>query len=409
MKAKVLFSMFVLLAVNSVAGAQTTPAKPNPVSQPAAGAPSGTILPPDSMVTGPYLLGPGDVISVASIGFPQFNSQIAIPPDGFITPILIKKHINVVGMTTDQLAAQLVQEYSKYVVSPDFTVSLVQKRPIQPISVFGAISGNLNWQPGLHLIDALARLGGSQTGANLSRVVLTHPNGESVTLDVSHPETKANSPENVLLGEGDTIYIPLKHEMISVTGEVGAPGAYAYTHKMTVMEAISDAAGLRMENADLANAVLTRDGKQTPLDLYALYKENKIQNNMPLEPGDSIFVPKVRNRVYFLGAVSKIGWYNLRPGDKLMDALTQMGPEKDADLAHIRVIEISGDKKAYKPLIVNFQKIENGDVSGNIPLHAGEVIFVPKRGHKFGLSDVLGALYPLNLLDGAARLFSGNF
>ncbi len=410
------FAAVALLGVlsGSVAAQQSSSTSPAPTNAntPATSTPStsGT-LPPDSLVqAGPYQLAPGDVISITSIGFPQFDAaQMVIPPDGNISPVLINKRISVVGMTTNELAKLLQHEYSNYVVNPDFTVTLVQKRSQHPISFYGAVSGNLNPQVGLHIIDALARLGGDQRTIDLSRVVVTHANGQSVTLDLSHPEDKAQSPDNILLQEGDNIYLPVRHSMVEVTGEVTNPGAYKYHEQMTVMEAIADAGNFDREKADLQDVTITHDGKTRPLSLYGVYHENNLANNITLHRGDSIFIPKVKDRVYFLGEVNRIGYYNLKPGDHLLDALTQMGPSHDADLSNIRVVKVSGNKKLYSVQYVNIQAIEKGDGKGNILLEPGEVIFVPKRGHKFGLSDVLGALTGLNLLDGAARLVTGHY
>ncbi len=396
----------------AVSAQQSAPTVPAHVSTPAAPAsPLATSLPPGTLVQpGPYQLAPGDVISITSIGFPQFDAaQMVIPPDGTISPILINKRISVVGMTTNDLAVLLQHEYSNYVVNPDFTVTLAQKRSQHPISFYGALSGNLNPQVGMHIIDALARLGGDQRTIDLTHVVVTHADGQSVTLDLSHPEDKAQSPDNILLQEGDNVYLPVRHSMVEVTGEVTSPGAYKYHEQMTVMEAVAEAGNFDREKADLQDATITQDGKTRPLSLYGVYHENNLANNIVLKPGDSIFIPKVKNRVYFLGEVNQIGYYNLKPGDHLLDALTQMGPSHDADLSHIRVVKVSGDKKLYSVQYVDIQAIEKGDGKGNIVLEPGEVIFVPKRGHKFGLSDVLGALTGLNLLDGAARLVTGHY
>ncbi len=397
----------------------TTPSSPNTLPTPT----GPNTLPPSSLASiGLYELGPGDVISVNTLLNPEFAvPSLVVPPDGYVqfkslTQDGKPKEINLIGLTTTQLATTLNDEYGRNVLqTPDFTVTLIQKRSSQPISVFGALAGSVQLEPGLRVIDALARIGGNEQDADMHNITVTHTNGQSVTLDLSHPETKGDSAENIALTEGDTIYVPLRHEMVAVTGEVTDPGAYPFVNHMTVMDAIGKAGNLLTQKADLANATLTRDGKTTTLDLYGLYHENKLVNNISLQPGDSIYIPKIVNRVYILGDVSRMGWYELKPGDRLLDALTNAGLPQDAEINKIRVITVSPNKMEYSRQICNLKTIIYGTGQGkealknNILLKPGMVIFVPQHGQKFGINSLFTLMSGVNLIDGAARLVTGQY
>jgi len=89
-------------------------------------------------------------------------------------------------------------------------------------------------------------------------------------------------------------------------GQLEKPGFVPITDvPLTVTDLISQAGGLKPE-ADLRAATLMRNGKSLPLDLYALYYQGDISQNIRLQPGDILTVPENRyNKVFVLGEVTK--------------------------------------------------------------------------------------------------------
>lgn len=91
-----------------------------------------------------------------------------------------------------------------------------------------------------------------------------------------------------------------------VMGQVDKPGVVPITDvPLTITDLIAQAGGVKPE-AELHGATLMRDGKSMPIDLYALYYQGDISQNVRLQPGDILTIPENRyNKVFVLGEVTK--------------------------------------------------------------------------------------------------------
>jgi len=115
-------------------------------------------------------------------------------------------------------------------------------------------------------------------------------------------EKLKNSPYNILLEDGDKIYIPKVPQSILVFGEVYNPSAFVYRKGITVREAISLAGGLT-KDADKENIfVIKADG-------------TTISSG---EGGHLISWNSTKKRFVWGGGESKILDYRLQPGDAVI-------------------------------------------------------------------------------------------
>lgn len=383
-------------------------------------------------VTASYMLGPGDVLSIKVVNMPFLSMDVTVPPDGKITPAPSPTPISVVGLTTEQLVEKLTTIWEEYVHNPSVSVNITQLRPQDAISLYGyaSSSGSISEKPGLKLLDVVAHFGGAGSIGDLSHLTVTHKNGTSVILDLSHPEIKGDSPDNILMQPGDIIYVPRRYEYISVLGEVQKPGSILYQDKIRVLDAIAAAGGFVEGEANLFDATITDDGKVMPINLYDLYSGGKIALNILLHPGDEIYVPRITNQVFVMGAVTNAGPYNFRPGDHLLDVINHSVPVGNvADMGRIQIIHTKqindiraklavSPKKSDQELLdpknqndlskllhkekaiiqINFNGFTGGNLAVNVPLSPGDVIMVPYRHQGFGIQQIFQTLSGLNLL-----------
>ena len=359
-----------------------------------------------------YRIAPDDTLIISVVNFKEDlpSQQVLVTPDGLISVPLLGA-VPVAGKTTDEVTQTLTRGWKKYLVNPAVSVSLMTKHAEQVvIGGFVAHPGVAPYRPSLRVLDAIAQAGDVLPNGDMSKVVVTHGDHTQQTLDLSHPERKGDSPDDLALADKDAVYVPELRDEFSVVGEVSKPGSYPYKSDMTVLDALT-AVGPMLPTADLSAATVTHNGHDQRIDLQPMLHGTDMNNNFKLSAGDRIVIPQ-GGRTYVYGAVAKPGFYQYQPNDRLLDALNAAGgpisgSDYGADLKKVNIVRPSPNKMEATVIKVNMENYlrpdgNKVDMKGNPPLQPGDAIYVSDRKSK---PNILSSLSSIGILLQGARIF----
>ena len=166
---------------------------------------------------------------------------------------------------------------------------------------------------------------------------------------------------------------------VSLFGEIES-GLYPLRGKTTVLDLVIKA-GADLATADLKNIRVIRRGKTYQLNLYkTIFQEDESQN-IALEANDVVIVDGLSspdNQIHVLGEIKKPGAYNYQYNMNLVSAISQAGGLTDIAVTDNVVIIRDGFEN---PTLIasNMKKLlEKADLSQNIHLQNGDVVYVPK-------------------------------
>ena len=163
------------------------------------------------------------------------------------------------------------------------------------------------------------------------------------------------------------------------------PGVYPLKGKTTLLNTLISIGG-HTPKADLSRVELTREGKIYYVNLYKMLTQGGEGMDIILENGDRVIIPElptfkeekfVTNRIYVLGEVSAPGLIETKTDTTLLEAITRAGGVKlTAAKSKARIVR--GDIRNPEVIPINLKRlIDKSDLSLNVKLQNGDVIYVP--------------------------------
>ncbi|MGV3526679.1 MAG: SLBB domain-containing protein [Candidatus Sericytochromatia bacterium] len=198
----------------------------------------------------------------------------------------------------------------------------------------------------------------------------------------------------------------------TIVGKVNRPGNYSLNQPLRVLDAIGLAGGFSVgiikndstELADLRNAFLVRDGLVLPVDFEALVRQGRVLHNIPLLPGDYLYVPSVaQQEVYVLGEVYEQNSFPFREGMSVGQAVAYAkGPRDLANLSQVLLTR----GRLYQPerYVLDLKAILNAEAP-DVLLEAGDVIYVSAGPLKSFEQIMEVALPALQAIQGGVLLY----
>ena len=217
----------------------------------------------------------------------------------------------------------------------------------------------------------------------MSRSVIVRPDGK-VTLpavgDLLAAEmTPAVLSENIATAMKKYIKQPvvtvsvqeIRNNRVYITGG-NLSRVFEMTTQMTLLKLLSALGDF--STSDLRRAYLSRNGKQLPTDVYALYFAGDLSQDIELKAEDIIFIPgNEDNIVYVLGAVVNPQPIHYREGMRVLDAV--LGAGGFNEFAKVSAIIII--KKDQQKIKINLDKVQKDkNLENNVTLAPGDYIIV---------------------------------
>jgi len=239
-----------------------------------------------------YLLGPGDIISVKVFESPELSIEARVSENGTISYPLIG-NLPVGGLTasaTGSLIAKRLKD-GGFVRQPFVNVGIAQYRSVQ-VSVLGQVARPGRYpmeQSASRVTDVLAMAGGALATA-ADAVWLVSQEGDKarrVEIDVAAVMRAGDASKNVIVKNGDTIYVP-RGPNFYIYGEVQRAGQYRVERGMNVTQALAVGGGPTTRGTDRGMRISRRDAGGNLVTREA-------DPNEPILPDDILYV---RERVF---------------------------------------------------------------------------------------------------------------
>lgn len=160
-----------------------------------------------------YRLHAGDVVTVSYRLSPEFNADLTIQPDGYVTLPMIGP-VRLASETISEATDAVKKAASARLKNPQVTVTLKDfERPYVTVSGYVIHPGKVEVRGPLTTLRAVALAGGFSEGANRSQVLLIRPisetMGETKVIDLARSLKDRNQKvTDSSLKPGDMIFIP---------------------------------------------------------------------------------------------------------------------------------------------------------------------------------------------------------
>ncbi|MBN2124646.1 MAG: polysaccharide biosynthesis/export family protein [Deltaproteobacteria bacterium] len=258
-----------------------------------------------------YRIGPLDILEISSyIGDKVETVAVPVNSRGKISYSFIDDAM-VAGLTPSQVDELLTEKLSSYVRKPRINVLVKEFRSknamvmgelasLRASTVAQAASGRVALKGKTTLMDLISSAGGYTVDADIKNVKLIRE-GRTFLINLYDIIEKGDTAQDVIIDDGDVLNIPELPEYgerVYVMGEVNAQGVYSLKDAQDLLAAIS-LAGSFTSVAKEENTLIVRGYERgnKPLvmmaDLNALLRKADLSQNISLEDGDLVYVPRM--------------------------------------------------------------------------------------------------------------------
>lgn len=220
--------------------------------------------------------------------------------------------------------------------------------------------------------EVINRAGGLALNGSERRIEIRRKGGGVVHVDLLAFKLFGRLDQNPYVTDNDTVFVPLRKDVIQVAGAVKRPDFYELKDEKTLLQVIDLAGGFNAatamkepiriirfkegvksveevsaENETMKNfAILNGDVVVVP---NIVTKGTKFDYNVASIPGDQVFYPSYEDRVFVLGGVAFPGAYEFSPYYSVSQYITLAGGLNERGKTKYKVITIEGKARKVRP------------------------------------------------------------
>lgn len=334
-------------------------------------------------VPGNYRLGAGDTVLLQLFGQESISHTLIVDREGRLT-IPKLGPIAVAGLSYDEMKSLINHQVTTRLLGMQAAISMGELRSMQ-IFVLGEAH-----QPGAYTVSALTTIsqalfasGGLTDIASLRNVRLMRA-GEVVTeFDLYDLLIRGDASKDRILQPGDAVFIPPRGGMVRVEGEVTRPAIYEVKQGETLAHLIEFAGGLLPSAYDAALLLQRKNNNQRVSRTLDASKKQVLA--AAIYGGDELLVPKISaqldNSVQIIGAVTRPGAYEWRPGVKISHFISSFSQDllPDADFSYGLIVRESAKTREIKVLQFDVTSALRGDAKHDKLLEARDQVLFFSR------------------------------
>lgn len=327
------------------------------------------------LLTGPapdgYTVGPGDELVLVVTGDVEFAHELQVTNGGFVVVPEVGR-VTVANQPMRSVRAllkdRLAESYSTITRGTSTVDVTLSRFGVHQIYVTGEVA-----QPGAYQLSSIATVtnalyaaGGPTEQGTLRDVRIRRRDGGEVTLDLYPYLLSGDIGGDVVLEQGDVVFVPLRGRRVKVSGAVKRPAEYELDEQEDLLQLLRAAGGFEADarrdrltiHRVLLPAAARGGAPRAAIDLElpeaAGAKEREMGGvlvpSVGLQDGDSVVVdvvPDVSAGLYVTvgGLVEAPGQFPWHPGMTLLDLiLLARGPQIGADLRHAEVSRLPSDR-----------------------------------------------------------------
>ena len=236
-----------------------------------------------------YVLGPGDKLEIFVFRRDEMKEEATVSPTGKISYYLIGD-LQAGGSTRFQLRDTIAARLAKFIKKPEVVVRITEYRS-HKIYLLGQVKnpGVYTMTTDFSLLEAISAAGGTTPNANLGGAYVVR-DGKILLVNFVKLIEQGNMEENIPLSPEDVIYIAdSRDQRVFVLGEVNKQSAVSIRHRLTLLEAITEAGGFTRDARK--NAILVMRGNLSQPEIMKVDAERMdIAAGLALERGDIVYV-----------------------------------------------------------------------------------------------------------------------